>query len=125
MQHLGFSTTWLREYTRRNILLCTLLAFSVLNLESALGSTTAPSDAANYPLAGDLTEIEQDDAVIIAGQRYHLDKNVRIVNKAGNPAAIHELPLPVYVLFECSGEKNGIKPMEPVIISIKETEMPL
>ena len=48
MQHLGFSTTWLREYTRRNILLCTLLAFSVLNLESALGSTTAPSDAANF-----------------------------------------------------------------------------
>lgn len=104
----------------RQLILLILLVSLVLIAKN--NHAVASGDLPRYHEHGSLTDIEDNDNVIIDKRGYFLDPSVLVVDTTGRPISLDKLPIPTEVIFEYSYKEGTPKTMSPVIVFIQETQ---
>jgi hypothetical protein len=79
-------------------------------------------DPPRYHESGELTDVKNNDSVIIDARGYDVDPSVLVVNEVGRPISLDDLTIPTKVIFEYSYMKSGPKIMSPVIVYIEKAK---
>jgi hypothetical protein len=104
---------------RHRLLLLLAIMFTLLSVGTQLATA---GDLQRYHESGELTDVENNDSVIIDARGYDVDPSVLVVNAAGRPVSLDDLSIPTKVIFDYTYMKSGPKTMSPVIIYIEEAK---
>lgn len=91
------------------------------------GSTLAAGsgDPRRFQENGELTAIEKNNSSMIAifsEKRFSVASFALILDQAGRPISLDQIPLPAQVNYEYSYMESSPKTMAPVIVYIEETK---
>ncbi len=101
-------------------LLVLLVIMCILLPGVTYGDTTG--DSYRYSGHGQLTDIENEDSVIIDKKGYEVTPSILVVNEFGKPVSLSTLTIPLEVYFEYIYKESRPKTMSPFIIYIEPVQ---
>jgi hypothetical protein len=112
------------HYVRNNGWHSLLVLLAIMFILSPVGGphVATAGDLQRYHESGELTDVENNDSVIIDARGYDVDPSVLVVNEVGRPISLDDLSIPTKVIFDYTYMKSGPKTMSPVIIYIEEAK---
>jgi hypothetical protein len=116
---INISHHYARSNGRHSLLLLLVIMFILLPCGTHVA---AEGDPQRFHESGELTDVKNNDSVIIDARGYDVDPSVLVVNETGRPISLDDLTIPTKVIFEYSYMKSGPKTMSPVIVYIEKAK---